>query len=314
LNPPKALVLGCTGQDGSLVSQSLLEQGYEVTGTSRSNNRKIESHEKLGISKKIKVVSTQLLKAYELEKLINLENPNEIYNFAGQSSVGLSFKYPRETRESIVTITKNLLNTCKALKFEGRLFFAGSSEIFGNTSKPASVDSEKNPMSPYAEAKMESLFLVKKFREEYNLKCATGIFFNHESNLRSKRFVTQKIVSTAKKIANGCNEKLKLGNINIVRDWGSARDYILAAQKMIRSKKLKDYTICTGKSVNLEYFLNNVFEQLHMKWEDHVIIDKTLFRPNDIDHSFGDCSEIYKDLGWKATKNIDSIVNELLED
>ena len=167
MNPPKALVLGCTGQDGSLVSQSLLEQGYEVTGTTRSDNRKIESHKKLGISKKIKVISTQLLKADELEKLINLEHPNEIYNFAGQSSVGLSFKYPRETKESIVTITKNLLNTCKVLKFEGRLFFAGSSEIFGNTSKPARVDSEKNPMSPYAEAKMESLFLQVMVTQVY---------------------------------------------------------------------------------------------------------------------------------------------------
>ena len=313
MNPQKALILGCSGQDGSLISQSLLEKGYKVVGTTRSNNKKIKSHEKIGISNKIKVITNQLLKLDEIEQLIDYEKPNEIYNFAGQSSVGLSFKYPEKTKESIVTISENLLNACANNQFKGRLFFAGSSEIFGTTSEPAKENSEKKPLSPYAEAKLESFLLVKKYREEYNLKCVTGIFFNHESNLRGKNFVTQKIVTTAQKIAHGSNEILKLGNIEIKRDWGSAKEYVIAAQKMLRSNKLKDYTICTGESFSLKYFLANVFKQLDLSWEDHVEIDKALFRTNEIKQSYGDSVDIYKDIGWKAKKNIHDVINELLE-
>ena len=313
MNPPKALILGCSGQDGSLISQSLLEKGYEVVGTTRSCNKKIKSHEKLGISNKIEIITNSLLKLNELEQLIDSEKPDEIYNFAGQSSVGLSFKYPEKTKKSIVTITRNLLEACSKNKFNGRLFFAGSSEMFGNTSEPAKENSAKKPLSPYAEAKLDSFLLVKKYREEYNIKCVTGIFFNHESNLRAKNFVTQKIVTAAKEIAEGKHEKLKLGNINIKRDWGSAREYVIAAQKVIRSNRLKDYTICTGKSISLKYFLGNVFQQLNLRWEDHVEIDKALFRTNEIKESVGDSFDLYKDLGWKAKKNIHDVINELLE-
>ena len=314
MEKPKALILGCSGQDGSLISKLLLEKGYKVIGTSRNSNKEIESHKRLGISNQIKIITNNLLKINEIEEIINSEEPNEIYNFAAQSSVGLSFKYPEKTIESIVDITHNILIACKKNKFNGRLFFAGSSEMFGNTAEPAKESSLKNPLSPYADAKLRSFLLVKKFREELNMKCVTGIFFNHESNLRPKNFVTQKIVTKAKKIAEGSNEKLRLGNINIIRDWGSAQEYMIAAQKVIKNDKLKDYTICTGKSISLRYFVDNVFKQLGLRWEDHVEIDKTLFRTNEIDKSIGDPHEIYKDLGWKAQKDIHDVIRELIDD
>ncbi len=312
MKKPKALILGCSGQDGSLISQSLLEKGYEVIGTTRSSNKKIKSHEQLGISNQIKIITNHLLKSTEIEEIIDSEKPDEIYNFAGQSSVGLSFKYPEKTRESIVDITNKLLIASKKSKFNGRLFFAGSSEMFGNTSEPAKESSPKNPLSPYAEAKLKSFLLVKRFREEFGMKCFTGIFFNHESNLRSKNFVTQKIITEAKKIADGSKKKLRLGNIEIKRDWGSAKEYVIAAQKVINNDKSKDYTICTGKSISLKYFVESVFKQLGLRWENHVEIDKALFRTNEINQSFGDPSDIHKDLGWKAQKDIHNVINELL--
>ena len=312
MNKPKALILGCSGQDGSLISQSLLEKGYEVIGTTRSSNKKIKSHEQLGISNQIKIITNHLLKSSEIEEIIDSEKPDEIYNFAGQSSVGLSFKYPEKTRESIVDITNQVLVASKKNKFNGKLFFAGSSEMFGNTSEPAKESSPKNPLSPYAEAKLKSFLLVKRFREEFGIKCFTGIFFNHESSLRPKNFVTQKIITEAKKIANGSKKKLRLGNIEIKRDWGSAKEYVIAAQKVINNDKSKDYTICTGKSISLKYFVESVFKQLGLRWENHVEIDKALFRTNEINHSFGDPSDIHKDLGWKAQKDIHNLIDELL--
>ena len=314
LKGPKALVLGCTGQDGSYISKSLLRQGFTVIGTSRRKLQEDESNFDINIKSKIKIIQNNLLNKETLQEIIESEQPDEIYNLAAQSSVGLSFKFPIETKESIEVITKNILNTCRDLKYKGRLFFAGSSEMFGDTAEPANANSQLNPISPYAEAKANSYLLVKKYRNEFGLKCATGIFFNHESKLRPKNFVTQKIIKSAKSIANGNKETLKLGNISIVRDWGLANDYVHAAQKIIRNPKLEDYTICTGKSVSLEYFINNVFKKLNLKWQSHVEIDENLFRKNEIKKSYGDPIPLLNETGWKAKHNIDDLIDELLKD
>ena len=312
MEKPIALVLGCTGQDGSLVSKSLLKQGYKVIGTTRNTKIKNESHRRIGIDNKIKLITNDLLRSEGIKELIKKEKPCEIYNFAAQSSVGLSFEFPKETKNSIELITSNLLNACRDLEYAGGIFFAGSSEMFGETATPANCNTKLNPRSPYGYAKTKSYLMVKKYRENYGLKCATGIFFNHESKLRSNNFVTQKIIHFAKNIFNGLNSKINLGNTEVIRDWGYAVEYVEAAQKIIRANNIKDYTICTGQSVSLAKFIDIVFGKLNLNWKDYVEIDKTLFRPNEIKMSYGDPKQIFFDLGWKTKYDLEKLIVHLL--
>ena len=190
----KAIVFGCSGQDGSYMSKFLLNKGYKVCGTSRSNKKSQKRHLDLGIEGKFERKTIDILKIDEVTELIEKEKPNEIYNFSAQSSVGESFNNPIETQQSISLASINLLEACKKTNFKGRIFFAGSSEIFGETNVGARIDSEFKPCSPYAIAKVESMLLVKLYREKYQINAVTGVLFPHESILRNERFVIRKII------------------------------------------------------------------------------------------------------------------------
>ena len=307
------LVFGCTGQDGSYLSKSLLKKGLNVVGVSRKSHTNIINHKKLEIHNQFEITKGNLEDCDEIETLINKYSPNKIYNLSAQSSVGKSFQYPIETQKSIVDSTINLLETARRLNYKGEIFFAGSSEIYGNTFEAAKIDSKIDIRSPYAIAKYQSMILVKFYRETYNLRCMTGALFNHESPLRGTNFITQKIIHGAINASRNRSHKIYLGNIDIARDWGDAEEYVEAMQKITDSKIIKDYIICTGKATKLKDFIKIVFKKLNLDWEEHVKQDERFYRKNDISISVGNPSELEKDLRWKANRNIDYIIDNLLD-
>ena len=305
------LILGSTGQDGSLISKSLLEEGHKVIAVSRGDSRRCVNFKKLGIDQDIDRVRCDIKSFSSLSKIIQKYNPDEIFNFACQSSVGKSFSEPTETTESIFNLTLNILEIARKLKYPGKIFFAGSSEMFGNVTNKANIYHPQKPNSPYAIAKQASFNLVKMYREVYKLNCMTGILFNHESNLRPETFVIQKIIRTAKEIQKNKTKKLEIGNIEIIRDWGWAPEYVDAIKLINRSKIVKDHVICTGEATSLRKLIEKVFSKLDMDWEEFTIINKSLFRASDINRSCGDPNPLFDELGWKSQVNIDSIIERM---
>ena len=231
----------------------------------------------------------------------------------GQSSVGLSFLQPLTTLESIVDITRNILESSRRLNFDGKLFFAGSGEIFGETVIHATKDSKADPKSPYAVGKYESMLLVKLYRDYFGLNCKTGILFNHESSLRSKNFFTSKLINGAIDCSLEKSKKLKLGNLSIHRDWGCAEEYVEAMQLINNNSLNTDHIICTGVETSLETIVELVFSYLDLNWKEHVIIDEKLFRSSDVKRSFGNPEPLLKDLGWKSTKKIKKIFESIVQ-
>ena len=308
-----ALVLGAKGQDGALICKSLLQKNYEVIGLSKQNSSSSQALQKLGVEKEIDLQVGDIKDETIIKNLISKHQPQEIYNLAGQSSVGKSFLEPKETAESIINGTLNILEISRKLEFEGKIFFAGSGEIFGSTEVPANINHPQNPISPYAFSKQTSLHLVKFYRENFNLNCITGVLFNHESNLRNENFVTHKIIEGAIKAKKNKNHKLKLGNINVKRDWGWAEEYVEAMQNLLKYGDNQDHIICTGKLTSLQEFINITYSKFNLNWEDHICVDKSLKRKNEISKSFGDPEPLEKKINWRAEIKIDEIITKLLE-
>src|SRR5664279_625037 len=236
MNPKKALISGISGQDGAYLAKLLLEKGYQVFGTARdAQMATFINLEKLGIRQRVTLLSMALNDFRSVLQTLSKVEPDEVYNLAGQSSVGLSFEQPVETLESISIGTLNLLEVIRFLKLPIRLYSAGSSECFGDTGGiPADEYTSFRPRSPYAVAKATAHWAVANYREAYNLYACTGILFNHESPLRPERFVTRKIINSACRIAAGSDIKLQLGNISVARDWGYAPEYVDAMWRMLQ--------------------------------------------------------------------------------
>jgi len=309
-----ALVTGCTGQDGSLMCKSLLSKQWKVIGLSREEKNDVINHKKIGISKKVKLEKCEITDQKKFIKLLLKYQPDEIYNLAAQSSVGKSFHEPSETFKSIVQGTINILEACRKTNYLGRIFFAGSSEIFGNTDKAANIKHPQNPASPYGIAKKTSLELVELYREIYNIKCCTGVLFNHESILRGDGFVVKKMIQNAIESQNNKEHKFLLGNINIIRDWGSAVEYVEAMQLINRQNIPQDEVICTGKKASLKNLLEEIFEFFELDWQKHVIIDQKLFRSKEIKQNHGDPKNMYEKYGWKAQTNYKKLIQNLIKD
>jgi GDPmannose 4,6-dehydratase len=238
---------------------------------------------------------------------------DEIYNLAGQTSVGMSFEYPVETFDSIMIGTMNLLECIRLLKKPVKFYNAGSSEVFGNTPVPANEETSFHPRSPYATAKAAAHYAVANYREAYGLFAATGILFNHESPLRPERFVTQKIVRAAVRIANGSQERLKLGNLDIYRDWGWAPDYVDAMWRIIQHEEPQDFVIATGRMHSLHDFVTKTFLALGLNSSDYVDSDSSLLRPADIAVSVGCPEKANRQLKWNASFDFDSIIKSLIK-
>jgi len=311
----KALICGVSGQDGAYLSQLLLAKGYEVHGTSRDvSARSFGGLVSLGISEKVKLHSMALNDFHSVMCVLKLVEPEEIYNLAGQTSVGLSFEQPVETMESIVVGTLNLLEAIRFQPNPIKFYNAGSSECFGNLGDAAADETTPfRPCSPYAIAKSAAIWQVTNYREAYGLQACSGILFNHESPLRPDRFVTRKIVSSACRIANGSREKLILGNIAIERDWGWAPEYVVAMWLMLQRKKPDDFVIATGTSRRLEEFIDIAFTRLGLNWRDHVEQDPQLYRPTDFAIGRANPSKANRDLGWNAQLKLEDIVAKMVD-
>lgn len=311
----KALITGISGQDGSYLARLLLGKGYEVYGTARdAQMSSFNNLINLGLIDRVNFHSMALNDFRSVVQILLKVQPDEIYNLAGQSSVGLSFEQPVETLESISVGTLNLLEAMRLTGQTSRLYNAGSSESFGNSDgEPADEQTPFRPRSPYAVAKATAFWEVANYREAYKLFACTGILFNHESPLRPERYVTRKIVKAACRIAMGSREKLLLGDISIARDWGWSPDYVEAMWLMLQQSAPDDYVIATGETNTLEDFVAEAFTVLKLNWRDHVAFDSSLIRPSEIQFSRGNPDKAARILKWNARYKMRDVVRIMVE-
>jgi GDPmannose 4,6-dehydratase len=311
----RALICGISGQDGAYLAKYLLDNGYEVHGTSRDANvSNFKNLVRLGIREQIKLESMALTDFRSVFQTLTKSRPDEIYNLAGQTSVGLSFEQPVETFESITVGTLNLLEVIRFQFPNIKLYNACSSECFGDTGTKAGDETTPfRPRSPYAVAKASAFWQVANYREGYGLFACSGILSNHESPLRPERFVTKKIVTSACRIANGSTEKLWLGNVAISRDWGWAPEYVEAMWKMLQRDEPDDFVIATGESHSLQEFIKLVFSALGLDWSEHVQADPQLYRPTDLMIGKADPTKAFKELGWKARYKMADVARMMVQ-
>lgn len=311
----KALIFGVGGQDGAYLSRLLLEHGYEVFGTSRLPNNIVlrENLATVGVLGRVRVLPLKLDEPDAVAALLRDVWPDEVYHLAGQSSVGLSFSQPTEALQSISISTLNILEAMRSLHFPGRLFNACSSECFGNTEESGATEKTVfRPLSPYAIAKAAAYWQVADYRSAYGLYASSGILFNHESPLRAPNFVTRKIVTGAYKIAQGKADSLQLGNLDVIRDWGWAPDYVDAMWRILQLDKPEDFVIATGKAHTLKEFLAAVFGRFGLDWQQHVLVDSGLIRPLDIEYSKGNPAKAESLLDWRVRTSFEDIVDQLV--
>lgn len=312
--PKRALICGISGQDGAYLAKLLLDKGYEVFGTSRDmNTRAFAGLDALGLRERVQLLSMSIVDFRSVLQVLQKVQPGEVYNFSGQSSVGLSFEQPVETFESISVGTLNLLEAIRFHQPRIRLYNAGSGECFGDTGTSAADETTRLlPSSPYAVAKSAAHWTVATYRQAYGLYAVTGLLFNHESPLRPPRFVTQKIVSAAVRIANGAKERLALGNMQIVRDWGWAPEYVDAMWRMLQQDRPEDFVVATGRSFSLEDFTATAFRGVGLDWQAHVDVDQKLMRPYDHAAAHANPARAEQKLGWKARHAMPDVVRMMV--
>lgn len=310
-----ALVCGVSGQDGAYLARLLLNKGYNVVGTSRDAQVcNLSRLELLGVKKKVNVVSMAPNDFRSVIQVLSKIEPNEIYNLAGQSSVGLSFEQPVETLESISIGTLNLLEALRFLDLPARFYNAGSSECFGQAPDgPCNEQTPFRPRSPYAVAKAAAHWQVANYREAYGLFACSGMLFNHESPLRPERFVTKKVVAAAARISAGSEEKLVMGELTIERDWGWAPEYVDAMWRMLQLETPADIVIATGNTTSLQNFVAAVFSYFNLDWREFVSSDPNRFRPSELQRGSADPSLAEKILNWRANYSAQAVVKLMCE-
>lgn len=312
---PNALITGIGGQDGAYLAAHLLSLGYRVYGTSRdAESGRFDGLARLGILDRVQIFSMSPVDFRSTLQALTTAQPDEVYNLAGQSSVGLSFGQPVETFESIVVGVVNLLEAIRILKSPIRVYNAGSSEMFGSTrDAPANESTAFRPCSPYGIAKATSYWQVAQYRDAYGIHACTGILFNHESPLRPERFVTQKIVAAACRIAAGDAHTVSLGDVSIQRDWGWAPEYVVAMHRMLQRESAVDLVIATGQTASLEEFVAEAFAAVGLDWTPHVKHEPSLVRPTEIDCGRADPTLARELIGWHARYRMRDVVRMMVE-
>lgn len=312
----RALICGVSGQDGAYLSHLLLGKGYEVYGGSRDAQMgNFGNLKSLGVFDQVKLVSLTLTDFRSVLQAIVRIEPDEIYNLAGQSSVGLSFQQPVETLESVTIGTMNLLECLRFTGLPSRLYNAASGECFGDTAGLAADESTPfRPRSPYAVAKAAAFWELANYREAYGLQAGSGILFNHESALRPQRFVTRKVVAAACRIAGGSDETLTLGDLSVKRDWGWAPEYVEAMWRMLQAETVDDFVIATGESHSLEDFVRLAFSSVNLDWHEHVAFDPELIRPSEIRSGAGNPAKAARVLGWAPRFKMHDVVKMMVRD
>jgi GDPmannose 4,6-dehydratase len=302
----RALITGITGQDGSYLTEFLLDKGYEVHGiirrSSSFNTARIEH-----LYKDPHVKDSKLLLHYGditdgvgISNLIRELEPNEIYNLAAQSHVKVSFEMPDFTAQVDALGTIRMLEAIRSARIETRFYQASTSELFGSTPPPQNEDSRFAPRSPYAAAKLYAYWIARNYRDAYGIHATNGILFNHESPRRGETFVTRKITMAAARIKLGLQEKLYLGNLDAVRDWGYAKEYVESMWLMLQQEIPDDYVIATGKGATVREFCEVAFSELGLDYKKYVETEDRYIRPTEVDALIGDPTKAQKILGWKA--------------
>jgi len=311
----RALIIGVSGQDGAYLSKFLDGKNYEVYGTSR--NLKLTDFSALQyVGAEVYVNKIQMIPSVfeSVRDVIERVQPHEIYNLSAQSSVSISFQKPALTINSITLTTLNILEAIRVLDLSTKFYNAGSGEVFGETmGRPADETTAFKPVSPYGLAKAIAADQVSMYRNVYDMYACTGILFNHESPLRPDHYVTKKIIAAACRIGAGSDEKLKLGNIDIARDWGYAPEYVDAMWRMLQIESPQDFVIATGKSISLKRFIAESFSFFDLNWEDHVVIENTLMRPSDIAVSSANPEKAELLLNWQAQHTASDLVRTMIK-
>ena len=311
----KALITGINGQDGSYLAELLLSKGYEVYGvvrrTSIENSQKMENIAHL--LDQIKIVTCQLDNSLSVYKLFNEIKPDECYHLAASSFVSFAVEDDLSIMMNNFTTTHNILLSVIELCPSCHIYFAGSSEIFGNaTESPQSERTAYNPRSVYGISKLSSHALIKNYRERFNLFACTGFTYNHESPRRGRTFVTRKVTSSVADIVHGKQDFIELGNIQAKRDWGYAPEYVQAMYLMLQNESPRDYVISTGVLHTVEDLLKIAFDVVNLDYHKYLKINESFMRPGEEVPLVGDSSLIYKDLGWKAEKPFKEIIEEMV--
>lgn len=310
-----ALVCGISGQDGAYLAAHLLERGYAVVGTSRDcdacDRRGLAA---LGIERRVSIESLAPGDLESTVALLEALRPDEIYNLAGQSSIALSFEQPAVTFQSIAGATVNLLEAVRLTRLPARLFFAGSTAMFGdNGGEPVDESTTPQPGDPYAVAKAAAFAQVDQYRRLHGLWACTGILSNHESPLRPERFVTQKITAAACRIGAGDTEPLALGDLSVERDWGWAPEYVVAMHAMLQTETPEDLVLATGVSVPLESFVAEAFARVGLDWRRHVVCDERFLRRGEVRRLRADPSRAAERLGWRAETTIGEVAQKMVD-
>lgn len=310
-----AIITGITGQDGAYLAQLLLEKNYKVVGLVRKDaEENFSGLNYLNILDNVTIDKCNLLDLVDIKGVFEKFKPDEVYNLAAQSSVGLSFEKPFETINFNIMSVLNLLETIKSTDKNIKLYQASSSDMFGNIEKlPVTEDSVIHPTSPYAISKATGHWMTINYRESYDLFACCGILFNHESYLRTPNFFVKKVIRTALEIKNGKEKELRVGNIDSRRDFGYAPDYVKAMWLMLQQEAPKDYIVCSGNSISLREIIYYVFDKLKID-KNKIIIDETFFRPNDIKNIYGTNDNAKKELGWEYHKTFFEVLDILIDE
>jgi GDPmannose 4,6-dehydratase len=300
----RALLTGITGQDGSYMAELLLGKGYEVHGlirrastfnTSRIDHLYVDPHTP---DAKLFLHYGDLSDAARLVTLLADIHPDEVYNIAAQSHVRVSFDEPEHTADTTGTGTIRMLEAVRLSGIKTRFYQASSSELYGAAPPPQSEDTPFYPRSPYAAAKLYSFWITKNYREAYGMFAVNGILFNHESPRRGETFVTRKITRAAAAIKAGKQDYLYMGNLDAVRDWGYAPEYVEGMWRMLQADEPDDYVLATGEGITVREFLQIAFDHAGLNWEDHVRFDERYLRPTEVDSLIGNASRARKKLDW----------------
>jgi GDPmannose 4,6-dehydratase len=316
----RALITGITGQDGSFLTEFLLDKGYEVFGiirrsssfnTDRIDHLYQDPHEP---GTRLRLVYGDLNDSSSLNTILRQTEPDEIYNLGAQSHVRVSFDVPEYTAEVTGVGTVRILEAIRDTGIRPKFYQASSSELFGKVAEtPQTENTPFHPRSPYGCAKAYAYWITVNYRESYDLFACNGILFNHESERRGETFVSRKITRAATRIKLGLQDKLYMGNLDARRDWGYARDYVEAMWMMLQADKPDDYVVATGETYSVREFLDETFTYLNLDWHQFVEIDPRYYRPAEVDLLLGDASKVRRELGWEPKVNFKQLVQLMVD-
>ena len=313
-----ALITGITGQDGAYLAELLLSKNYKVYGTyRRSSTPNFWRLMYLNIYEKLELIPADITDMASIYEAIFVSQPNEIYNLAAQSFVSASFQQPLLTGDVDGIGTTRILECIRQIDKSIKFYQASTSELYGNAHDPGAILNENStmmPASPYAAAKIYSLHQVKVYREAYGMFVSNGILFNHESPIRGLEFVTRKVTNLVAKIKVGIADKLVLGNLDSIRDWGYAREYVEGMWRILQSDKPDDYVIATGEAQSVKTLVKTAFDRVGLDWEKYTVTDRKFLRPIDVGHLLGDTTKISNNLNWEPQTKFKELIENMVDE